>query len=183
MMRIQATLALTGALLLLPLAGCRDELTQIVVVVQSDLIVPTEVDGLDVTSIEGPFEPPVSPFFNRTTESLGKFPLSVGFQSGGATRSFSAVLRLFIGVTQTSTPTLVMSRALLDVRFVSEQTMMLVVPMNRECACNGTNCPSIGDPACDNLENPEVVPFDPAVAPPSQALGPTPGFGQPPPRL
>jgi len=48
---------------------------------------------------------------------------------------------------------------------------MLLLPMNRACACQGTSCPSPGDPECDNIEQPTLEPFDPAVAPPSSMLG------------
>ena len=169
-------LAVTRLLLpLLVLAGCHDDLTQVVLVVQSDLSVPSDVDGMDVSAIEGPFAPPVNPFFNQFGQTLPPFPLSVGFQSGGATRSFSAVVRLLRGAF--SSPTLVVSRTVTDVRFVDQQTMMLVFPMTRACACQGTSCPSPGNPECDNMDNPELLPFDPAVAPPSTMMGAIPGGG------
>ncbi len=168
-------LAVTRLLLpLLVLAGCHDDLTQVVLVVQSDLSVPTDVDGMDVSAIEGPFAPPVNPFFNQFGQTLPPFPLSVGFQSGGATRNFSAVVRLLRNAFS-ATPTLVMSRIVTDVRFVDQQTMMLLFPMNRACACQGTSCPSPGNPECDNMDNPELLPFDPAVAPPSTMMGAIPG--------
>lgn len=179
MMRIRTGLALTGALLLsLALAGCRDELTQVVLVVQSDLVIPTQVDGMDISAVEGPFEPPVNRFFSGSG-FLPQFPLSIGFQSGGATHSFSVVVRLFVGVNQSTTAQLVMSRAAIDVRFVDEKTMMLVFPMRSSCACDGTTCPSVGNPECDNMDNPELLPFDPAVAPPSTDLGPAASIGLP----
>jgi hypothetical protein len=161
---------------LLLLAGCHEELTQVVLVVQSDLSVPSDVDGMDVSAIEGPFAPPVSPFFNQSGQTLPPFPLSVGFQSGGATRSFSAVVRLMTG-TFSSTPTLIVSRTVTDVRFADQQTVMLLFPMNRACACQGTSCPGPGNPECDNMDNPELLPFDPAVAPPSTMMGAIPGGG------
>jgi len=169
--------AVTRLLLpLLVLAGCHDELTQVVLVVQSDLSVPSDVDGMDVSAIEGPYAPNPNPFFNQFGQTLPPFPLSVGFQSGGATASFSAVVRLMRG-TFSSTPVLVMSRTVTDVRFVDQQTMMLLFPMNRACACQGTSCPDPGDPECDNMDNPELLPFDPAVAPPSTMMGAIPGGG------
>jgi hypothetical protein len=160
---------------LLVLAGCQEDLTQVVLVVQSDLSVPNDVDGMDVATIEGPFAPPVSPFFNGFGQTLPPFPLSVGFQSGGATRSFSAVVRLVRGAL--TSPTLVSSRTVTDVRFVDQQTMMLLFPMTRACACQGTSCPSPGNPECDNIHNPELLPFDPAVAPASTMMGAIPGGG------
>jgi hypothetical protein len=172
---VRSRLAVTRLLLpLLVLAGCQDDLTQVVLVVQSDLSVPSDVDGMDVSAIEGSFEPPVNAFFNQFGQTLPPFPLSVGFQSGGKTRNFSAVVRLLRNAFS-ATPTLVMSRIVTDVRFVDQQTMMLLFPMNRACACQGTSCPSPGNPDCDNMDNPELLPFDPAVAPPSTMMGAIPG--------
>jgi hypothetical protein len=172
MRSLRAGLVLTGALMVLLLAGCEaDELTQVVLVVQSDLMVPGEVDGMDVAAIEGPYAPPVNPFFGGAAPALGPFPRSVGFRSGGTTRSFSAVIRLFRGAPSLPTPTLVISRTVTDVRFVDDQTMMLLFPLNRMCACQGTTCPGPGNPACDNLDAPELQPFDPAIAPPSTMMG------------
>jgi|SoiMetStandDraft_5_1073268.scaffolds.fasta_scaffold76806_1 hypothetical protein len=167
--------AVTRLLLpLLLLAGCHEELTQVVLVVQSDLSVPGDVDGMDVSAIEGPFAPAVNTFFNQFGQPLPPFPLSVGFQSGGATTSFSAVVRLMRNIFS-ATPTLVVSRTVTDVRFVDQQTVMLLFPMTRACACQGTSCPSPGNPECDNMNNPELLPFDPAVAPPSTMMGAVPG--------
>ena len=146
MRRMASGRAVTRLLPLLVLAGCHGDLTQVVLVVQSDLSVPSDVDGMDVSTIEGPFAPPVVPFFNQFGQTLPPFPLSVGFQSGGVTRSFSAVVRLVRNAFST-TPTLVVSRTVTDVHFVDQQTMMLVFPMTRACACQGTACP---DPAIPN---------------------------------
>ncbi len=163
--RILTTLAV--ALPLLAVAGCHGDFTQVALVVQSDLQVPIDVDAMDVASIAGSFAPPVNPFFSGPTGSIASFPLSVGFESGGATPAFSITVRLFRGVGTLPQPTLVVSRTVTDIRFVADQTMMLVLPMNRECACAGTTCPTSGNPNCDNLANPTLLPFDPAVAPPS----------------
>jgi len=65
---------------------------------------------------------------------------------------------------------LVVSRTVTDIRFVADRSMMLVLPMNRECACVGTTCPSAGNPHCDNLDAPTLQPFDPEVAPPSSTM-------------
>ena len=150
------------------LAGCHEPLTQVVLVVQSDLSPPTEVDGMDVAAIEGPYAPQVNPFFNGSGIPLGPFPFSVGFTSMGKTDSFSIVVRLFRGTTQVVNPSIVVSRTVTDIHFVDQQTEMFVLPMLKACACQGSTCPSPGtNPDCDNLVNPAVVPFDPAVAPPS----------------
>jgi hypothetical protein len=166
-----------GALALLPsltvvLAGCRHDVTEVALVVQSDLAVPADVEAIDVASVAGPFAPPASEFFGNG-QTLAPFPLSVGFESGGTTNAFSVTVRLFKGVATPPSPAVVVSRTVTDIRFVSEQTMMLVLPMNRACACQGTSCPGPGDPECDNIDQPALQPFDAAVAPPSSTLGGT----------
>jgi hypothetical protein len=149
------------------LAGCGRDHTQVVLVIQSDLNVPNDVDAIDVASAVGAFAPQVDPFFSGTGMSLAQFPLSVGFESGGTTTNFSVVVRLFTGSSTFVQPSLVMSRTVTDIRFVSDETMMLVLPMNRECACVGTSCPSLGNPRCENVTRPQLQEFDSAVAPPS----------------
>ena len=149
------------------LAGCHDDFTQVALVIQSDLQVPTDVDSMDVAAVPGSFAPPVNQFFGSGT--IGPFPLSVGFESGGSTPNFSITVRLFRG-TATLGQLLVVSRTVTDIRFVEGGSMMLVLPMNRECACVGTSCPSPGNPNCDNLDDPTLQPFDPEVAPPSSTM-------------
>jgi len=160
-------------LTLLPLfsVGCRDDITEVALVVQSDLQVPSDVEVIDVAYVVGPFAPQVNPFFGGTGQALTPFPLSVGFESAGMTTTFSITVRFFKGLTTAPSPTLVISRTVTDIRFVPGQTMMLVLPMNRACACQGTSCPSPGNPECDNIDQPALQPFDPAVAPPSSMLG------------
>jgi hypothetical protein len=162
---------LPGVLFPLLFAGCGRDLTEVVVVVQSDLTVPVEVDGADVAAVQGPFAPLVNQFFQGSGVALPPFPLSFGFLSGGGTDNFSIVVRLFRGTNLGVNPTLVVSRTVTDIRFVDEKTMMLVLPMRRACACQGTTCPSPGNPECDNIDRPELQPFDPAVAPPSTMMG------------
>jgi hypothetical protein len=157
-------------LLPLLLAGCRHDITEVALVVESDLDVPADVEEMDVAYVVGPFAPQVSPFFGGNGQPIAPFPLSVGFESDGMTASFSITVRLFKAVTSPS-PALVISRTVTDIRFVAGQTMMLVLPMKRACACQGTSCPSPGNPECDNIDQPVLQPFDPAVAPPSSTLG------------
>ena len=159
------TLVFLTLLPLLP-AGCRHDITEVALVVQSDLQVPSDVEVADVAYVVGPFAPQVNPFFGGTGQALAPFPLSVGFESDGMTTTFSITVRLFKGLTSPS-PALVVSRTVTDIRFVHGQTMMLVLPMNRACACQGTSCPSPGNPECDNIDQPTLQPFDAAVAPPS----------------
>jgi hypothetical protein len=170
----QVRAALAAALLLtLPVAGCRDDPTEVALVIESDLIIPGDIDGLDVTVASGPFAPSVPSFFVGSGPLVGLFPLSIGFISYGSTDTFSFVVRLFHGVFQTSPPTLAISRTVTDVHFVDQRTMMLVLEMPRACACTGSTCPTPDtDPQCANIQTPALVPFDPLVAPPSTMMAP-----------
>jgi hypothetical protein len=47
---------------------------------------------------------------------------------------------------------------------------MVVLPLLRVCKCDGTSCPNPGNPDCDNIARPAVLPFDPEVAPPSTMM-------------
>lgn len=170
-------------LLLSVLAGCRDDLTQVVVVIQSDLVVPTETDSIQTLVVDGPL-PPDSGGFNGFPGSgplVSGFPLSFGVKTDGQTASFSFSVQLTKGFNSGSAPLIVVKRTFTDVRFVDEQTLMLVVSLPRACACQGTSCPAPGDPQCDGIDQPMLQPFDPTIAPPSGMLGVS--VGGPPLRL
>ena len=150
------------------LAGCHEPLTQVVLVIQSDLKPPTEVDGMDVAAIQGPYAPQVQSFFGGSGIPLGQFPAVRRVHVARNVGEFSITVRLFRGTTQVVNPAIVVSRTVTDIHFVDQQTKMFVLPMLKACACQGSTCPSPGsNPDCDNLDDPPVVPFDPAVAPPS----------------
>jgi len=175
---------LAPALLLLAVAGCHDPVTEVVLVLESDLVLPNDADTLQVATIAGPSAPAVNDFNVFTTQAslFGvAFPLSIGFSSGG-TQSFSLTVQLLRAAA--GTQTIVVSRSITNIRFVAQETMMLVVPLFRACACQGTSCPNPGDPDCDNLASPALEPFDPAVAPPNSMMAgnaihlqPSPGPG------
>jgi len=167
-MTARAQAGLVFSLLLLAATGC-DELTEVVLVVESDLTVPGEVDWFDLTIAPGPIAPIATSLFVIPGPQIQGFPLSVGFVSSGQTASFSFVARLFISAA-TSTPDLVVSRTVSDVRFAGGATRMLRLSLPRACACDGTSCPLPGDPLCDNIRNPILEPFDPAVAPPDTMM-------------
>jgi hypothetical protein len=155
------------------LAGCHDPLTQVVVVLQSDLDVPAETDGIVIIGSEGRFAPDNNA---ASVHSEGQlfvgFPLSVGVNSAGGTSTFSMTVQLLQGLSNVlqTAPLIVVNRTVTDIRFVDQQTMMLVLPLLRVCACQGTSCPNPGNPACDNIERPALQPFDPTVAPPSTMM-------------
>ncbi len=170
--------------LLAALAGCQNPLTEVVIVFQSDLVVPAEADSIQVAVAEGPFSPASVGAFFSGGGLVGDFPVSIGVTSAGRTSSFSITARLTLGFNSTQQPlSIVVDRTVTDIRFVDEQTMMLVVPLPRVCACQGTSCPTPGNPECDSIDRPALQPFDPAVAPPSTMMtGGIPTGVTPPPR-
>jgi hypothetical protein len=151
--------------MLLVVAGCGPDLTEVVVAIHSDLTPGTEVDGIQVTyqagSLSSNFNPPL--FASLDTRST--FPMSAGFASReDGPASFSVTVQFM--KTNGFESLIVVSRKATAVQFVREQTLMFVLPMMRVCACQGTTCPNPGEnPDCDDLVDPELVPLDPAIAP------------------
>ena len=161
---MKVPLAVAGVLPLL--AGCLEEPAKVVVVLESDLAVPAEVNGLRLSvTPEPPNNQAIGIFAN-----IAGFPQRIDFVSHD-TRSFSVDVRLLLGIVLDS-EAIVLDRSVTDVRFVDRQTRMLVVPLPRACACQGTSCPAPGDPACDDIASPELMPFDPARAGDATAFPP-----------
>jgi hypothetical protein len=147
-------------------ASCHDPVTEVVVVMQSDLSIPGEAQRIAVSYNAGPLPPLIGGVAVTTMNELlyGRtFPLSIGFTSGGNTSSFSITTQLLKGVNQGGSDDIAVSRTVTDIRFVDETMTMLVLPLLRACACDGTSCPT-GNSDCDSLHNPAVQPLDPAVA-------------------
>lgn len=154
-----------GLLALLLLGGCQEPITEVVLVIDSDLAVPAAVDGVQLT-VNGMISSP----------PLLVLPSSLGIVSNGMTEAFSAAVQL---MRFEAAQPIVVSRSVSGVRFVDGKTMMLVLRLDAACACDGTSCPNPGvDPDCDNVVNPTLVPFDPDVAPPS-GQPPSGGYGIP----
>jgi hypothetical protein len=172
-----------AAVALAPIAalGCaQGSVTEVVLVLTSDIAVPTEADSIQVVAdFEG------SPSSGGAIEeqsglvALSQFPVSVGFDStSGDTPGFSVAIdleRSFTGLQQQ----IVLRRRITGIAFVKGEMRMLIVPLSKACACQGTTCPNPGNPACDDIVNPDTEPFDPARAPPSSSAGPGVVFGGP----
>ena len=168
---VPTTRLLPALVLLAAVAGCRDDVTEVVVVLDGDLRIPTETDGMLVSMNAGPAAPAGGLGLGTSSVISGlAFPLSFGFTSEGTSPSFSITVQFVHGLTQGVVPTIVVSRTITDIRFVDQQTMMLVVPFLHACACMGTSCPQPGDPNCDSIQTPVLKPFDPALAPPSTMM-------------
>ena len=66
---------------------------------------------------------------------------------------------------------IIIARNVRDVAFVAGQRLMFVMPLHARCACQGTSCPGPGDPDCDDLRAPVLVPLDErAMRSPDQAI-------------
>lgn len=168
---MRAWVGLSVSLVLLATTGCRDELivSEVVVVLDSDLAIPSEVNAVDMAVITGPIAPIDAATLQQSL--AGEFPVPLGFVTRGNTSSFSFIVRLLVWETPTSAlPEIVVVKTVSDVRFVAGEKRMLVLPMSRACACEGTTCPLPGNPACDSLRNPALEPLDPNVAPPSPMM-------------
>jgi hypothetical protein len=145
--------------------GCHDDVTEVVLVMTSDLRIPADAELVIVRAHLGLSMP--GQFSGVIASVLSPFPQSLGFLPSGRTDDLFSVT---IQVIRSSTPigTLVVTRNIFGIRFVPEETRMLIVPLLAACACHGTSCPNPGlNPDCDDIDRPETVRFDPAVAAPS----------------
>ena len=158
---------LEPAVLLVALAGCHDPVTEVVVVIESDLSIPAEADRVD-TSFAFGSAPPFNgnPGTTTVVTSLEgrRFPISVGFTSRGSMPNFSTTVQVLHGIDEGGQPNNEVSRTVTDIRFVHQETMMLVLQLLRVCACDGTSCAITDNPDCASLRNPTLQPFDPVVA-------------------
>jgi hypothetical protein len=147
--------------------------TEVVVVVQSDLTIPTDTDGVIASFNPGPLPPMIGGFETRNINDPledHSFPVSLGFTSAGTTPNFSITVQLLHGVRQGGTASIAVSRTVTDIRFIDQKMMMLVLPLLRACACDGTSCPNTDNPDCESFHSPSLDPLDPAVADPSPMM-------------
>jgi hypothetical protein len=148
-----------------PAVGCQDDITEVLLIVESDLVPNIDVNTISFAASPGGGFP--QQFTLCKAESFfNSFPVSTGFVSRGATTVFSTTIELSRGGGVEP----LMSRTVTGIRFVREQLRMLIVPMPASCRCMGTSCPNPDShPECADIENPETVPFDATVAP-AQAM-------------
>jgi hypothetical protein len=160
-----------GALSLAVLAGCAPPPgpTEIVMVLQSDFEPPSEFNGLLMSFTLGELAPP--PNDPETVNISWNVPASVDLpivillEPGPMRPTFSMTVTLLHGLSPGSVSTILVRRSILAVQFALRQRAMLVVPLLRACACEGTSCPGPGNPDCDELHAPALQPLDPAVTP------------------
>jgi hypothetical protein len=165
-----------GALGLVALAGCdaAPGPTEIVMVLQSDFEPPSEFDGLQMSFTLGELTPqpnaPQTFTISWAVPSSVDLPIAVSMEPGPMRSTFSMTVTLIHGLSSSSVPTILVRRSILAVQFAPRQQAMLVVPMMRACACQGTSCPGQGNPDCDDLHAPALQPLDPAVTPAGEKM-------------
>jgi hypothetical protein len=150
-------------------AGCGDppRRTAVVVVIESDLDIPGDVDAYSFTFAPGADAPVpgTKPGGFSAAATLSSFPVAAQFTGYDMTPSFSVMVQLTHGLLGPTSvpPTIAVGRTVTNIRFEDQRTMMLVLPMLRACTCQGTSCPAVGTPDCDNLDQPALQPFDRAL--------------------
>jgi hypothetical protein len=158
------------ALLLLALVvgACAQPVTEVVVLVNSDLYAMGAVNiiGIDVTpTVEGL----PAGVLRQTITSL---PATLGVQaSGGSSGTFDVSVQLFMSSSFGEAPLIVVGRQAFGVSFVPDQTRVLSIELPSACACRGTTCPAPDTPGCEDLQSPPLEPFDTSKLPASTTLG------------
>jgi hypothetical protein len=148
---------LAGALLAL---GCHDPVTEIVLVVDSDLSTPGEVSRLEFQ-----IDPPAGSFMRDEFDlHAGAFPATVGLVPGDAAGYGPFDVRASLFATPGALEP-VLTRKVSGVRFERGAVRMLYLPLRRACACQGTSCPNALQPDCADLASPTLAAFDPAHLP------------------
>jgi hypothetical protein len=160
---------------LLALAGCHSPVTEVVVVIDTDLSTPAEADTLQL-QITGGTVDSTQTFGPLAKNPLPTFPATIGLVPGpGPLAPFSITATLL----RTSPQEIVAVRTATDVQFVQGQTRALVLTLLRACACMGTNCPTpTTTPPCGDLVAPTLASFDPNHIPHGSSTdGSAPGDG------
>jgi hypothetical protein len=157
---------------LLALTGCHQPVTEVVVVVDTDLSLPAEADTLelDVTTQSLDHAYVYGAGHAATTagaSALPTFPATLGLVPADALdASFSVTASLAIAPAAGAARQVVVTRKVSDVRFVSGERRMLFISLLRECACASGSCSGVAtSSACLNVTNPILLPFDPAHLP------------------
>jgi hypothetical protein len=153
------------ALALLAATGCHDPVTEIVLVVDTDVAIPAEASSLELelATPAGVFTLAYS--FDGAAAGT-KFPATVGLVPGDAAGygPFDLTATLTRGPL-TGSNTVVVRREVFGLRFVRGATRALFLSLGRACACQGTTCPEALTPSCADLHAPTLTPFDPAQLP------------------
>ena len=153
------------ALAMLAAVGCHDPVTEIVLVLDTDLAIPAEANSLEIelATPAGTFDSSYS--FDGAAAGV-KFPATLALVPGDAAGygPFDLTATLTRGQLA-GTNTLVVRRKVFGLRFVRGATRALFLTLGRACACQGTTCPEALTPSCADLTTPTLTPFDPAQLP------------------
>jgi hypothetical protein len=141
--------------------GCRNSVTEIVLVVDSELAVPDEIARVGVV-LDGAAAGPEAGSeidYDLTGQAL---PATLGLlPAGDGAQPFSVEVR-----GERADGGIVVRMAASGVRFVGGQNLMLVLPLRRACACAQPDCPISSAPGCETLAAPVLPPFSPDAVPP-----------------
>lgn len=159
-----------------PLAACFPDTTEVVVVVDTDMM-PSEFGSFTFSVASGNFNGAGGGSFDPTTTAL---PATLGVVPGDASPTFDVTVTMWppgVGPSGPSFPssmpappgatfpgtTVTMpltSRKASHVRFAAGAQRLLLLPITRQCLCNGTSCPHALDPECKELIAPAMTGFD-----------------------
>jgi len=129
-------------------AGCVDaHVTQVLMVVESD------IDAQEAILLVSPLDREDS----RPSQSAARFPYLVVITPDAQMHPFGLNVQMRPG---DGSQLIIIARNVRDVAFVAGQRLMFVMPLNARCVCQGTSCPDPGDPDCDDLRAPALLPLD-----------------------
>jgi hypothetical protein len=140
--------------------GCSKSVTEIVLVVDSDLVVPDEIArvGVVLGGATAATDAGTEIRYDLTGQAL---PVTLGLLPGNAGQPFSVEVR-----GERADGGIVVRMAATGVRFVDSQNLMLELPLRRACACAQPDCPISSAPGCATLVAPVLPPFSPDAIPP-----------------
>jgi hypothetical protein len=134
-------------------SGCQDPVTEIVLVVDSDLAVPTEIDGLTINGAGAPIAVDLKTAGVVLPATLGLLP------TGDNPPPFT------VSAQATHQGQVVASRHATNVRFIHGQRRALLLSLVRACACLAPPCAANTDSLCADLDDPALPVLDPGHLP------------------
>ena len=158
---------------LLALAGCHASVTEVVVVVDTDLSLPAQAETFEL-EVKSPrvgttqvFGAPVRVADGGPTVANGalpRFPATIGLvpRDDRGYEPFDVTATL-LHTAPGGPSEIVVQRSATGVEFVRGETRTLFLSLLQACACAGTSCPAAG--ACGDLTSPTLSPFDPGHLP------------------
>ncbi len=134
-------------------SGCHEPVTEILLVVDSDLTVPTEIDGFTIEGAGAPIQVDLKAGGVVLPATLGLLP------TGDSPPPFT------VSAQATRQGQVVASRHATNVRFVHGQRRVLLLSLVRACACPTPPCAANTDALCADLDDPALPALDPGHLP------------------